>query len=170
MRKRKVALVLLAIGCVYVVAAGGIGPLIQAPEGFLSALMKPLAQIRPFDAGLLMMAAVFLVWVLLLGETGQGISRETLLVGVGLGSALLTTMFLGLLLMGQPGDPKRAMTGILALMALLQGFVGLTAGVLLTCRRESRRMSPLPLALNGVLTGVTIYLVCTPLMSTALEG
>ena len=55
-------------------------------------------------------------------------------------------------------------------MALFQGFVGLMAGVLLVCRRESRRMSPVPLALNGALTMVTVYLVCTPLMSTALKG
>ena len=169
MRKRKVGFVLFALACVYVVAAGGITPLVEDPQGLGHALLEPLKSIRPFDAGLLMIAVVFLSWALLLGETGKGITRETMLLGVALSSALLTTMFLSIVMTKEPVQLGNHMTGLVALMALLQGFVGLTAASLLFVRKESRRLSPVPILLNGPLTGLAIFLVCSPLITIPLE-
>ena len=170
MRKRKVGFVLFALACVYVVASGGITPLLEDPQGIGHSLLDPILTIRPFDAGLLMIAVVFLSWALLLGETGKGVTRETMLLGVALGSALLTTMFLSMVMTKEPVQLGGHMTGVVALMALLQGFVGLTAATLLLVRKDSRRLSPVPILLNGPLTGLAIFLVCSPWFVLPLES
>ncbi len=170
MRIRKVILVLLGVFCAYVLAAGGIAKIAGSPDGAMSALFRPLTTLQPFDAGLLMMGAIFLVWALLLGKTGEGINRATLLNGVALGSAVLTALFLGCAVIRHPLEANAQFTGVVALMALLQGFVGLTAATLLAMRTESWKRAPVPIVINGALTALAIFLVCIPMLTPGTEG
>ena len=170
MRTRKIILVLLGVGCAYVLASGGITKIASSPDGVMGALFRPLLSLQPFDAALLMMGAIFLVWALLLGKTGEGINRATLLNGVALGSAVLTAAFLACALLKHSVEVSPRFTGVVALMALLQGFVGLTAAVLLALRVESWKRAPVPIILNGGLTALAITLVCVPMLMPGTEG
>ena len=136
----------------------------------MGALFQPLTSLQPFDAGLLMMGAIFLVWALLLGKTGEGINRTMLLNGVALGSAVLTAAFLACAVLKHPMEANLQFTGVVALMALLQGFVGLTAAVLLALRAESWKKAPVPVILNGGLTALAITLVCVPMLMPGTES
>ena len=170
MRTRKTVLLVMAALCGYVVAIGGVRHLAESSGGPLRALVDPLLTVSPFDAGLFMVGLIFMTWALLLGRAGQGFTRRTVLFAVALGSAMLTALFLFAALFGTPIHGSSEMTGVLALMSLIQGFIGVTAAFLMICRTECRASAPLPLILNGGLTMAAIAVVCIPMIRTGTGG
>ncbi|MGE3166530.1 MAG: hypothetical protein AB7O52_16640 [Planctomycetota bacterium] len=158
MQKRKVLLTLLAFVGVYFVAAGGIMPAVYSPNGLFGVFLKPLRDGSPFDVALLMVAVILLVWGFLIGDHGPRVERKHVLAGVGVGSALLLTLCLIGAVTRYDGAHGMQLVGTLTLVAVAQGLVGFLAGFLLFCRRDSRKLSYLPLAMNGSLTAIAALL------------
>lgn len=165
MQKRKVILILLAMFCAYAVGAGGIVPMLSSPTGMIEVLIRPIEQGSPFDVGLLMVAVVFGSWAALIGARGEGISRNELLRGVALGSALVTTGCLTALLAVYQQNALPQLLGILTWVAIGQGVVGLVAASMLMMKPESRKGSLFPMCLNGSLTALALCLIVGSLFS-----
>lgn len=163
MEKQKVLLVVVAILGIYLVAAGGVLPLLSTEQSLGELLAAPLAQGSTFDVGLLMIAVVLLAWALLLGPLGKSIDRPTLLSGIALASALVLAACLVTVVSLWGSSTVPQVLGIFTLVGMGQGVVGLAAGGLLLGLRGSRRRALVPLALNGGLTACAAGLLLGPL-------
>lgn len=159
MEKRKVLLVFLAVCGIYFVASGGVQPIIDSPGSAFEQLLAPVTGGTPFDVGVLMASLIFLAWAFLNGAEGYGLRRSHLLQGVALASALLATIMVGMLLNVAGTQTPLELRGVLIVVSLFQCAVGLLAGFLLACHSESRRLSIVPLALNGGLGALAVMLV-----------
>ncbi len=162
MGKPKVILVILAFAGMYFVAAGGFYALLNQQRSLLEVLGGPMARGNVFDTALAMMALIVLFWGLLPAVIGERIGHAALLQGVALGSALVATGCI-VVVINSYASTHALLCGIFALVALLQGTVGITAALLMIYRRESRTLAVVPLALNGGLTAFAIAAICGPL-------
>ena len=109
-----------------------------------------------------MAAILLLVWVCLSDEEGQGFTRTQLLRGIALGSVVMSVVALVINVSQAQHLLFSEFAGLLALVSVGHAYVALGAAMLLLARAESRRASPLPLALSGPLA-ITTSLVafCT---------
>ena len=149
--------VLLALAGFFVFAAGGIGSFVSPGAGAQDTLMVALLQGNLVDTAIVLISLVLLVWALMPGGAEGGLGRTQLLQGVALGSALVVCGCVTLCLYFEAAvDPR--LPGALALVALLQGAVGLMAGLCLFARGESRRSGWTPIFANGGLTALVLVL------------
>ena len=162
MGKRKVALMLLAMAGIYFVAAGGLLPLVAGES--LDYLLKPLEEATPFDLGICIMAILFVIWAGTLETGPTGITRTQLLRGVALGSVILAGTLCVVNLMTSNSFLFPEFPAIVSIIAIMQAFVGLGASLFLLSRRESRRASAMPLAMNLTVLCATGALFFMPLI------
>ncbi|MFQ5655175.1 MAG: hypothetical protein ACE5GW_10660 [Planctomycetota bacterium] len=157
MGKLRVIMVLLAIAGLTFVAVGGVSTLPGSGLSPLEKALEPLLHGSLADVAIAMLGVILLVWALLPSGEENGVSRASLLKGVALGSALVVAVCCALVLHLWRGSDA-TLAGILGTVAVLQGTVGLLASLLLLARRESRRGSLIPLALNGGLAALVLTL------------
>ncbi len=157
MEKKKVLFVLMALAGFFVFAAGGIAALVESGGGSLGNLATPLLYGNLADTALVLASLVLLVWALMPTGPGERLSRTQLLQGIALGSALVVCACVVLTLHFE-GAVDARLPGALALVATVQAAVGLLAGLLLLCRRESRGAALTPVLANGGLTALVVVL------------
>ncbi len=162
MGKRKLILLLFSVAGFYLLARGGILPLLDGFPESLDYLLEPLRLGTGFDIAVGVVSLILLAWVFLLGDEGQSISRTQLLAGVAFGSAAMGALITFVMLYATTSGAHPQFPAILTLVTLLHGGIGAGAGLLMLARRESRRASPLPIAANTIVLGMAAALLCGP--------
>ena len=163
MGKRKLALMAMAVAAIWLVASGGVLRYVLRPGNWSDYFLSTFERIAPFDIAVGMVGLILLSWAWLIGQARISIDRSVLLRGIAIGSGIMALVGTVVNVATYEQFLFPEFPAIVALVALLHAVIGFTAALLLLCRRESRRSTPLPLFMNTTALAAIVGLFFLPL-------